>query len=460
MKVLVFLPDGVGLRNFAFTKFYDIGKRKDDEVVFWNNTNFPLKDDLGVKEIPVLNSKSNPLSDIYKRAKTLAELKLNYKKTKDKAYLTYIFPHSYKGLKKGLKSLFVDFLVTFNTSEKGVEKLREKIFASERKTAYYKSAIDQLKKETPDFIFCTNQRPILAVAPLLAAKDLGIPTASFIFSWDNLPKATLIVETDYYFVWSVYMKEELLKYYPHISKDQIKVTGTPQFEPHFDTSILESRSQFCDMHNLDETKKYICFSGDDVTTSPNDEFYLKDVAQTVQELNNDGHNIGVIFRKCPVDFTGRYNSIIEDYNNVIIPIDPLWEKKGEGWNTIMPTKADLALLANTSKHCELVINVGSSTVFDFAIHDNACAYLNYKTEKVNNDIWNTKTIYNFIHFRSKPSEEAVLWINSKADIKEVVLKALDSDLKIDVTKEWFKTINIENPTKASENIWEEINNIV
>ena len=460
MKVIVFLPDGVGLRNFAFTKFYEIGKRKDDEVIFWNSTNFPLKDDLGFNEIPVLNSKSNPLSDIYKRAKTLVELKLSYKKTKDKAYLTYIFPHSYKGLKKSLKNLFVDFLVTLNTSERGVEKLREKIFTSERKTTYYKSAIDQLKKEKPDFIFCTNQRPILAVAPLLAARDLGIPTASFIFSWDNLPKATLIVETDYYFVWSNYMKQELLKYYPHISKDQIKVTGTPQFEPHFDTSILQSRSQFCDMHNLDETKKYICFSGDDVTTSPNDEFYLKDVAQTVQELNHDGHNIGIIFRKCPVDFTGRYSSIIEDYKNVIVPIDPLWEKKGEGWNTIMPTKADLALLANTSKHCELVINVGSSMVFDFAIHNNACAYLNYKTEKVNNDTWNTKTIYNFIHFSSKPSEEAVLWINSKADIKEVILKALDSDLKIDVTKEWFKTINIENPTKASENIWEEINNIV
>jgi hypothetical protein len=36
---------------------------------------------------------------------------------------------------------------------------------------------------------------------LLAAQQLGIPTATFIFSWDNLPKATMVVETDYY-VWS------------------------------------------------------------------------------------------------------------------------------------------------------------------------------------------------------------------------------------------------------------------
>jgi hypothetical protein len=56
----------------------------------------------------------------------------------------------------------------------------------------------------------------LAVAPLLAAQDLGIPTATFIFSWDNLPKATMVVEANYYFVWSHHMKRELLLYYPNI----------------------------------------------------------------------------------------------------------------------------------------------------------------------------------------------------------------------------------------------------
>jgi hypothetical protein len=44
---------------------------------------------------------------------------------------------------------------------------------------------------------------------LLAAQQLGIPTATFIFSWDNLPKATMVVETDYYFVGD-HMKLELL----------------------------------------------------------------------------------------------------------------------------------------------------------------------------------------------------------------------------------------------------------
>ena len=83
MKIFVFLPDGVGLKNFAYTKFYEIGKRLNNEIIFWNNTSFPLKKELGYEEISTPNCPVNPISDIYKRAKIIIELKLNYKETND-----------------------------------------------------------------------------------------------------------------------------------------------------------------------------------------------------------------------------------------------------------------------------------------------------------------------------------------------------------------------------------------
>ena len=39
-KVFIFLPDGVGLRNFALTQFKEIGEQKGYEIVYWNNTVF------------------------------------------------------------------------------------------------------------------------------------------------------------------------------------------------------------------------------------------------------------------------------------------------------------------------------------------------------------------------------------------------------------------------------------
>ena len=116
---------------------------------------------------------------------------------------------------------------------------------------------------------------------MLAAQELGIPTATFIYSWDNLPKATMVVEPQYYFVWSEHMKRELLNYYPFLDPENILVTGSPQFEPHLDPELRQERSEFYREHGLDLSREYLCFSGDDSTTSPDDPQYLADTAEAV-----------------------------------------------------------------------------------------------------------------------------------------------------------------------------------
>ena len=69
------------------------------------------------------------------------------------------------------------------------------------------------------------------------------------------------------------MKKELVYYYPHVKEEQIIVTGTPQFEPHFDPELLISKEAFFEQYGLDLNKKYICFSGDDLVSSPHDPVY-------------------------------------------------------------------------------------------------------------------------------------------------------------------------------------------
>jgi hypothetical protein len=128
-----------------------------------------------------------------------------------------------------------------------------------------------------------------------------------------LPKGIKIIATDFYFVWSEHMKNELQYYYPDIKESQIFITGTPQFEPHYEKQFLNTKEVFFNQNGLDLSKKYICFSGDDVTTSPNDPHYLLDVAKAVEQLNAKGHNLGIIFRRCPVDFSNRYDFVSEKY---------------------------------------------------------------------------------------------------------------------------------------------------
>ncbi|HEU4790441.1 MAG TPA: UDP-glycosyltransferase [Flavobacterium sp.] len=454
------MPDGIGLRNFAYTDFHAIGLQENFDIIFWNNTPFDLTK-LGFKEIKIQNSKSHPFTEIYKNARKQIELNLNIRRTKELVYNTYRFPFSYATIPKAVKSLLTQLVSFTHSSKHGLNRVRKIIKEEERKTLYYHQSLETLQIEKPAMVFCTNQRPMTAIAPLLAAQDLGIPTATFIFSWDNLPKATMVVETDYYFVWSDLMKEELLFYYPFINKSQIFVTGTPQFESHFDKNKLLSKEVFFEQNNLDTNKKYICYSGDDITTCPDDPKYLEDVAMAIRELNKKGYSLGIVFRRCPVDFSGRYDEVLGNYKDVITSIVPLWKKIGEGWNTVLPTQVDIDLQMNTIAHTELVINLGSSMVFDYVAHDKACAFINYDVfnKKISN--WSVKKIYNYVHFRSMPSKDAVFWIDNPSTIASIIEKGLiKNSSEIEGAKQWFKIINQHPPQQSSKRIWEGIKSII
>lgn len=459
-KYFVLLPDGIGLRNFAYTSFHDIAKASEVELVFWNSTPFDLEA-MGYAELKAPVPKLHKLTEVFKNVRKNIELYFNVKKTQDTVYYSYKFPRKWGSINVMVKNLLTSFYTSLYRSEAGLARVREKIVKLEKSTEYYEACLQVLKEEKPAVIFCTNQRSSSAIAPIEAAKSLGIPTVSFIFSWDNLPKATTVVEADYYFVWSAYMKKELLFYYPDVNEGQVIVTGTPQFEGHFNKEHLLSKETFFRQYDLDVDKKYICFSGDDITTSPNDPYYMEDTAEAVRHLNQKGYNIGIIFRRCPVDFSDRYDSVLKEYKDIIVPIAPIWEEAGSMWNAIMPTLADTELLINTATHADLVINVGSSMVFDFVCHDKPCAFINYNTENRNHTTWNIEHIYRYVHFRSMPNKEAVLWLNYKESIVGIIEKALTQDNldTIKSAKDWFDII-VEHPRFASDHIWKELGKII
>lgn len=460
-KVFVFFPDGVGLRNFAFTDFKTIGEQKGFDITYWNNTIFSLKDNLGFDEVKIENHQLHALTPIYSRARKRCELNVSRDKFDDDVYPTYKFPFNYKGLKNIGKSLFTKLLISLYSSEKGVERIRKKINALERKNPKYAYCKAQLEKHKPDLIFCTTQRATQSISALLAAKDLGIPTVAFVYSWDNVPKAMQVVETDYYCVWSMHMKREVLQYYPFVKENQVFITGTPQFEPHYDDSLKLTRDAFFEAHNLDVNKKYICFSGDDETTSPLDQFYLEDLANAVRSLNEKGCNLGIIYRKCPVDFTKRYEPVIRANNDIIEVLDPIWKQVGDQWNQVLPAKEDFKMLYNVCEHSEFVTNVCSSTVFDFVAHNKPCIYYNYEQPQLKKGIRDIAQNYKYVHFRSMPSDDAAVFCRDKNDLEDLVKRILDGELSnVEEGKKWYEVIVGKTPTKASENIWKAIDSIL
>jgi hypothetical protein len=448
--VLVIITDGVSLRNFAYTTFYSKAQKAGYRITFWNGTSFEISN-LGFNTILLKSAKLHPLTAVFKNSRKHVELNCFANRKKDLVYLSYKFPWSYSGIKNTLRTYLSRVLIFSCNSEKGLVWLRKKTNVLERKTAYYRTCLDILNELKPDIVYNTSQRSVLAIAPIEAAKALNITTVGFIFSWDNIPKSMLEVITDQYHVWSKHMKAELLDYHPFIKENQIYITGTPQFEPHYDKKQMSSRTDFFKTQHLNPAYQYLCFSGDDITTSPNDALYLRDVAVAIQDLRSQGHQLGLIFRRCPVDSSSRYDSVLDEFSDIITPIDPLWDNHGGQWNQMFPSAADSILLANLAEYCEGVINLGSSMVFDFASHNKPCAYLNY-TYDSNMTISFGVHVYNYVHFRSQPSPDAVVWLNSPK-MASNLLKMLETpDPIIETAKAWFECINTKPFHLASDRI--------
>src|SRR5690606_23065426 len=118
---------------------------------------------------------------------------------------------------------------------------------------------------------------------------------------------------------------------------------------------------------------------------------------------------------------------------------------------ILPTKADMKIQTNIIDHTFMVVNVGSSMVFDFVSYNKPCAYINYNPDvtEIKKDI---HQIYKYVHFRSMPEENAVIWLNNRKEIPDKILKAKSGSFHQTVLAagKWFEKINLHPPEYASK----------
>ena len=450
-KILFFVPDGVGVRNYLYS---DLLKyiHKEADIILWS----PLKEEAfkDIRDIHDIQFEyhykklhlEQTKTRILRESVSFARLLHNSKIVKNETILV-----NWKSKPKSTKLRILKQVAqrigkvaanNYNNILK-LEKLAHKTWS--------KSTIESYKKDLiqagVSAIFITHQRLAASIPLCIAAKQLGITVISVIYSWDNLPKARLEIIADKYIVWSDYMKEEIKTYYPEIDQNNVLVAGTPQFEFYFDKTKIIDRNEFAAKYGFDPKKKWICYSGDDKLTSPNDQYFLEDIAEEISnsDLKND---VQILFRRCPIDFSDRYDNAFNKYKDLIISVDPLWHNRDNGWSSgFFPKYGDVSLLVNVAHHCEFVINLGSTMAHDFAIYNKPCLYLNY--DKPYNPHWTVKRVYKFQHFRTMNGLNAVGWLNSKEEIKDKIKLFLDTPDNVAPDRlKWLEVV-IQHPLETS-----------
>lgn len=458
-KILLFFPDGVGIRNYLYSNVFN--EVKEDLILFHNfdpETIEAIKENTAIEQeivIPVYKERA--------KEKFLRELiclsRLYYNNTKlNNPTLFTNWNWKQNTFSKKIFYRLIEFVSLFIKKYSSILKLEKKYQHAIRQNVFYDEVKEILKQQQPKIIFCSHQRALNAATIFAAASDLGIQTSTVIYSWDNLPKARMALRADNYLVWSDFMKKELELYYPEISSKSIHVTGTPQFEFYREEKNVIDKEIFFERYNLDPNKKIICFSGDDTKTSPDDSDYLKDIAEEIIIANlQDEYQI--LLRRCPVDFSGRFDLVVAQYKDLIKEAPPLWYfNTSKEWNTVYPSLEDVKLLVSTAFYSDVVVNVGSTMAFDFAMFNKPCVFINYDQVNKRVEDWSVKIIYQFQHFRSMPNPNAVIWLNSKDEIIDKIIDKKDWN-SFDNLNEWFDVIVGEASKNASVNIAELIKNV-
>ncbi|MBA3355397.1 MAG: hypothetical protein H0U18_05545 [Pyrinomonadaceae bacterium] len=370
MELLLLIPDGVGVRNFILGSFLRQAVEKGQVYalhVFPENLVTTHSDGLGpkVQWQPLVPYGDKPLSFTLRNALSYAQMYWA-----DTQAMRYNRSLPISGSWRTRTAVHTAQLVgRAAASARGIGMLdRWHCSAVDRmpEVEHYRRLLKEIK---PSVLFCSHQRPPIILPPVLAAKSLGIPTATFIFSWDNLTsKGRIAAPFDHYMVWSEHMRRELLRYYPDVSPEKIHIVGTPQFDPYANEKMLWSREEFFSRVGADPSRPLICYSGGDAGTCPEDPEHVGVLLELIR-AGRIKENPQILLRPMPVDDGSRYSNVRRNYPELIY-LQPTWLHTEPGdWSRVMPLLEDLQFLANLTHYADLNVNLASTMTLDFAIHD-------------------------------------------------------------------------------------------
>ena len=282
-------------------------------------------------------------------------------------------------------------------------------------TGYGRSAetVERLKKFNPSVVVTTGPFQFHQPSVVAEAKKMGIPTLAMIPSWDNITtKNRMVLKYDGYLVWSEQTKKELREYYSYTRENQVYLTGAPQFDPFFQTSLHQSKEKFCRTQQLDANLPLIVYA----LGSPN---FLKEHhgALRMAEYVSEGRlgDVQMLVRPHPAHDNGELNLAFGKFvprvrlQQVAKDTDRA-DEFDRGFKMRSQDKTQLIEWINTFRHADVVINTASTVAIDAAIFDCPVVNLDFDTQPDQSDQSLIKDI-NHLWTHYKPiAESGGVWM--------------------------------------------------
>ncbi|MFM8535193.1 MAG: hypothetical protein ACKOEC_16650, partial [Acidimicrobiia bacterium] len=206
----------------------------------------------------------------------------------------------------------------------------------------------------PALVVTSNPGLILSEVPLLrTAKRRGIRTVAVDPSWDNFTNKLIPVRrVDKLIVWNTIMRDQAMSLHGY-QPEQLRLAGTPQWDPYFRDGVLQSREEFCRRIGADPAVKLIT-----LTTTPLELYAhyeaLIEMLIDAREQGRFGRPTQLLVRVHPRDAVERY-AAFEGRPGVIIE-KPFKQTVRSGDGMTVDVTADAQRhLANTMRHSDVIV---------------------------------------------------------------------------------------------------------
>ena len=285
-----------------------------------------------------------------------------------------------------------------------------------RTTKYYEKLFRQLR---PSLVFNGSHiHSRNAIQAVQAAQWLGIPTATFIFSWDNLTsQGRITMPYDYYLVWNEALKKQLLKMYDQVPKERVFVTGTPQFDFHFRPEFYLDRGEFCAQIGADPRRPIVFYATGMANHMPGEPEIVEQIADIFAGME-EAIRPQLMVRVYPKDQTGRFDELKMRRPDILFP-KVAWES---AWLT--PKAEDSLALVNSLRHSALGINVASTVSLELCMFDKPVVNIGYNPPSVGLDVLSYADYYKFDHYQRVVESGAVQVARSQEEAAAIIKSAL------------------------------------
>ncbi|MBI2374218.1 MAG: hypothetical protein HYV07_09475 [Deltaproteobacteria bacterium] len=289
----------------------------------------------------------------------------------------------------------------------GLERRVSKVLST---TDSYVELYEQIR---PSLVFngshIHSQRATQAVQ---AAQWLGVPTAAFVFSWDNLTSQGRIIPLyDYYLVWNEAIRNQLLEIYHQIGSEQVFVTGTPQFDFHSKPAFHWTREEFCEQVGADPSRPIVLYSTGMDNHMEGEPDIVEKIAEMLRRMT-DLNRPQLLVRMYGKDRNpGRFDAMRSRCPDVLFP-ETRWEK-----SFFTPQPQDSWLLVNALRHAAVGINIASTISLELCMFDRPVINVNYLAhgQRVRFDY---RQYYNYEHYKPIVDSGALMLASSEVQMEQ------------------------------------------